>query len=83
HEKVKAIRHLGTILAIEVDVGKSTSYFNPIRDKIYKFFLDKGLLLRPLGNIIYTVPPYCINENELESIYKAINECLDWIKEEV
>ena len=47
-----------------------------IPDKIKKFFLDKGLLLRPLGNVFYIMPPYCILKNELKYAYKIIYEGL-------
>ena len=47
-----------------------------IPEKIKKFFLDKGLLLRPLGNVFYLMPPYCILKNELKYAYKIIYEGL-------
>jgi adenosylmethionine-8-amino-7-oxononanoate aminotransferase len=68
----------GTILAFELS-GKeheTDSYFHPERDNIYHFFLDRGILLRPLGNTIYVMPPYCINSGELNVIYNAILELL-------
>ena len=76
---VLAVRHLGTILALEARTKESTSYFNPLRDRIYNFFMDRGLLLRPLGNVIYIVPPYCVSDSELQQIYQAIDECLEWL----
>ena len=54
------IRIKGTILAIEIYTGEGTSYFNNIRDVAYQFFIEKGILIRPLGNVIYLLPPYCI-----------------------
>ena len=39
-------------------------------------FLNKGLLLRPLGNVFYIMPPYCILKNELKYAYKIIYEGL-------
>ena len=45
-------------------------------EKIKKFFLNKGLLLRPLGNVFYIMPPYCILKNELKYAYKIIYEAL-------
>jgi len=41
---------------------------------MYDFFMERGIILRPLGNIIYIIPPYCITEVELNSIYQAIRE---------
>ena len=64
-------RSIGTILAIELDAG-GTSYFNNIRDEAYRFFLEKGIILRPLGNIIYVLPPYCIRQEDLGHIYSNI-----------
>lgn len=71
HPKLKRCESLGTILALEYKT-ESTSYFQPIRDRLYDFFLKKGLLLRPLGNVLYVMPPYCIQADELEWIYSQI-----------
>jgi adenosylmethionine-8-amino-7-oxononanoate aminotransferase len=71
-----AVRQQGTILAIEVRTGESTSYFNAIRDRAYAYFLEKGILMRPLGNVIYLMPPYCISDTDLAYIYGAIEEFL-------
>jgi adenosylmethionine---8-amino-7-oxononanoate aminotransferase len=79
HKNVISVRHLGTMIAIECQSGNTTSYFNPIRDTLYNFFLDKGILLRPLGNIIYALPPYCITETELDIIYNSILDALDQV----
>lgn len=69
-----ASRALGTILAIEFKTSGETSYFNTIRDKATTFFLTKGILLRPLGNVIYILPPYCISDKDLDYIYDSILE---------
>jgi adenosylmethionine-8-amino-7-oxononanoate aminotransferase len=71
---VAAVRHKGTILAIEYETGAQTGYFNSLRDRLYDFFMERGIILRPLGNIIYIIPPYCISEDELNLIYSAIRE---------
>lgn len=71
HPKLKRCESLGTILALEYQVEKS-SYFQPIRDRLYHFFLSKGILLRPLGNVLYVLPPYCIQVDELQFIYDQI-----------
>nr|WP_199075151.1 adenosylmethionine--8-amino-7-oxononanoate transaminase [Pedobacter sp. ASV19] len=77
HPKIRAIRQTGTILAIEWQTGTTSSYFSDLRDKLYHYFLDEGILLRPLGNIIYLLPPYCISDKDLEDIYKAILKALE------
>lgn len=71
-----SIRHLGTILAIEVNSNKGSSYFSSIRDKAYAFLLEKGILMRPLGNVIYLMPPYCISDDDLDYIYETIRSFL-------
>ncbi|HIA11889.1 MAG TPA: adenosylmethionine--8-amino-7-oxononanoate transaminase [Flavobacteriales bacterium] len=74
---IKDVRQRGTIIAIELNTDGGTSYFSNIRDSIYDHFIGKGIILRPLGNIIYILPPYIISEEDLQSIYDAIIEFLD------
>lgn len=69
---IKEIRQCGTILAIEVETGSESSYFSSIRVEAIRHFLAHGMLLRPLGNVIFLNPPYCIHEEELNSCYSAI-----------
>lgn len=77
HPSVKTIRHLGTILAIEVEEGNETSYFSSIKEQAFNYFKSKGILLRPLGNIIYLNPPYCITTEQLNTIYSEIEQFLN------
>lgn len=79
HPRVKAVRYQGTILAFEWETGSGTSYFSELRDRLYGFFLEQGVLLRPLGNVIYILPPYCISEPELEFVYEKIRQALNEI----
>ncbi len=71
HQKLKRCESLGTILALESKTNNS-SYFQSIRDRLYHFFLSKEILLRPLGNVLYVMPPYCITSQELTFIYDQI-----------
>lgn len=71
HSSVKEIRQQGTVLAVEFDAGV-TSYFSSLRDTLYNYALQQGVLLRPLGNIIYIIPPYCITDEQLDKVYKTI-----------
>jgi len=64
HPKLKRCESLGTILVLE--------YHTADRDELYDFFLSKNILLRPLGNVLYVMPPYCIELNELQRIYEQI-----------
>ena len=74
-EIIKDIRQTGTILAIELK-SDSSGYASSVRQKLYQDFLDQGVLLRPLGNVIYILPPYCIKEKELEKVYTVIENQL-------
>ena len=74
-ETVEKIRICGTVLAFDIK-GFGTGYKAIIPKRIKEFFLEKGLLLRPLGNVLYIMPPYCILKNELKYAYKIIYEGL-------
>jgi adenosylmethionine-8-amino-7-oxononanoate aminotransferase len=71
-KNVKNIRTRGTILAFDVVNDQQTSYFNSLRDRLYAQFLSKGVLIRPLGNVVYLMPPYCIDQAELDIIYSVV-----------
>ncbi|WP_407533382.1 adenosylmethionine--8-amino-7-oxononanoate transaminase [Elizabethkingia anophelis] len=77
HPKVKEVRQIGTIFAMEWKINEETSYFSDMHEILYPYFLQRGILMRPLGNIIYLVPPYCTTKEDLEEIYQAILEALD------
>ncbi len=79
HPRIKVVRQTGTILAMEWETGSSTSYFNTLRDRLYEFFLQEGIILRPLGNILYILPPYCITDAQLSYIYSKIEQALEII----
>ena len=76
HNRISNVRQLGTILAFEINTKAESSYVNEVRHKLYPYFLDRDILLRPLGNTIYVLPPYVINRSEMQMIYTAINELL-------
>lgn len=79
HPALADVRCRGTILALEFRTDSGTSYFNDLRDKLYDFFLQRDILLRPLGNVVYVMPPYCISDKQLQSIYLALEEALLWV----
>jgi adenosylmethionine---8-amino-7-oxononanoate aminotransferase len=75
HSQIKNVRHLGTIGAL--DITNDSDYFDiEISNRIAKTCMDKGVLVRPLGKTIYTVPPYCITPVELKRVYDVISEAL-------
>lgn len=76
HSSVAEIRTQGTLLAIELRTQEETSYTNRLREIIYPWFMKRGVLMRPLGNVIYLVPPYCTGKDDLQYIYDSIREFL-------
>ncbi len=78
---IKNLRSCGTILAFDLTVDESNSYFHSLRDKIYQHCLVQNILLRPLGNIIYTMPPYCVSTAELNKIYEVMLSCTTLMSE--
>lgn len=80
HPQVENARHIGTILAFDFKTVQGTSYFNEIGKKLYSEFLQRGIIMRPLGNVLYLVPPYCISADELDFVYQNIMEVLDQFK---
>ena len=69
-------RQIGTIGAIELCVDDA-GYLSSLRPKLYRFFLERGVLLRPLGNVVYVLPPYVISPDELHRVYDVIQEAVE------
>jgi adenosylmethionine-8-amino-7-oxononanoate aminotransferase len=72
HPILKNVRIQGTIIAMEIAVGEASGYLHSIRDKAYAYFIEQGILMRPLGNTIYILAPYCIEDEDLAYIYGKI-----------
>ncbi|MFZ2995692.1 adenosylmethionine--8-amino-7-oxononanoate transaminase [Sphingobium sp.] len=70
-------RQLGTIAAIDLMTGDA-GYLSDLAPRLRAFFLDKGLLLRPLGNTIYMMPPYCTDAAQLDRLFTAIAQAGDY-----
>jgi len=77
HPKLERVRICGTIAAMDLKTDSASGYFNAIASILKTRFLEAGFLLRPLGNTLYVMPPYCITPEELESIYQATHRILD------
>jgi adenosylmethionine-8-amino-7-oxononanoate aminotransferase len=69
------VRGIGGVAAIEL-ITKDGGYLDRIGPQLAKAFLDQGLLLRPLGNIVYFMPPYAITESEVEWAFDRMEEVL-------
>ncbi|MFD1744673.1 adenosylmethionine--8-amino-7-oxononanoate transaminase [Rhizobium helianthi] len=72
---VAETRQAGTIAAIELRVSEG-GYLAEIGPKLRRFFRERGLLIRPLGNVIYLMPPYCVTERDLDLAYGAMEEAI-------
>jgi adenosylmethionine-8-amino-7-oxononanoate aminotransferase len=77
HKNLIKISSLGTILSMEIKAPEQTGYFNSLRDYCYDFFMARDILLRPLGNVIYFLPPYTIQEEDRKKVYRALTELLN------
>ena len=76
HPKVVRPRCTGTVAAFELDAGQ-TSYLNPIGKTVQRHCIKQGVYLRPLGNVVYLLPPLCTSTDQLERCYGALQSCLD------
>ncbi len=77
HPKVKTTRVLGVIFALEIVTSSEESYYGTLRNKLYNFFIENGVILRPVGNIVYVLPPYIMTNNQLQKVYQTIENALE------
>lgn len=77
HPKVTATRVLGTVFALEIKKQNEESYYGTMRTKLYSFFIENGIILRPVGNIVYILPPYIITDEQLQKVYEVIEKALE------
>ncbi len=75
HPKLADARQLGTITAFEIDEG-AAGYLSAIAPRLAAFCRERGVLLRPLGNTVYVMPPYCIDDDDLDLIYGTVESFL-------
>ena len=76
HGLMRNPRRLGTVTAFEVG-DPASDYLADVGPRMGAFFRERGILLRPMGNTLYVMPPYCTSREELVRIYAAIGEALD------
>lgn len=78
-QDVANVRHMGTILAF--DVKGEQGYLADVAIKLYRYFLTKGVLLRPMGDTVYVLPPYCVTTEDLNKIADTIERGLDALRD--
>ncbi len=79
HPKVKTTRVLGVIFALEIKTETQESYYGTMRNKLYNFFIANGVILRPVGNIVYILPPYIITEEQLNKVYAIVEQAVEMV----
>ena len=78
HPKLEHVRQQGTILAMNLKVDDG-GYTSSVGKKMKAAFIEKGFLIRPLGNVLYLLPPYCVTKEELQKTYEVIDQVLETI----
>jgi adenosylmethionine-8-amino-7-oxononanoate aminotransferase len=74
-EGVEKVRTCGTLLAF--DVRTQVGYGSLLSQNWRAIFMERGLLIRPLGRVIYLLPPYCITKEDLQRAYRDILAVLE------
>ena len=77
HPRVETTRVLGVIFALEIKSDTKESYYGTLRNKLYNYFIENGVVLRPVGNIVYILPPYIITDTQLQKVYQTIEAALE------
>ncbi|MEZ5426470.1 MAG: adenosylmethionine--8-amino-7-oxononanoate transaminase [Pyrinomonadaceae bacterium] len=73
------VRIIGGVLAFELDVGQG-GYLAAVGQDLYQKFLKRDILLRPLGNVVYFMPPYVIKEKEIDRVLSEIEDVLNRLR---
>jgi len=77
HPKVVTTRVLGVIFALEIKSEVKESYYGTMRNTLYNHFIENGVILRPVGNVVYILPPYIISKEQLQKVYQVIENALE------
>jgi len=74
--RFSGLRRIGTVTALDLKVP-DPGYLAELGPKLARFFQEKSILLRPLGNTVYVLPPYCVTAGELNLVYDAIRQAAE------
>ncbi|MPS67853.1 MAG: adenosylmethionine--8-amino-7-oxononanoate transaminase [Novosphingobium sp.] len=69
-------RTIGTIAALDLRTAGTSGYMSDLAPRLMAFFRERDVLLRPLGNTVYVMPPYCITDDQLAHVWDAIGEAV-------
>ena len=73
---VEKVRGIGALGVLELSTQGESGYLDERGPRLAQAFLERGILLRPLGNVLYFLPPYVITDEEAHSVFDAIEEVL-------
>lgn len=81
YDLIENVRVTGTILAFDMKTNY-TGYFytNPVKKMLADYYLEHGVIMRPLGNVVYVLPPYCISDDSMDKVYLAILKSIEFIE---
>jgi adenosylmethionine-8-amino-7-oxononanoate aminotransferase len=79
HADVVNIRRTGTIAAFDL-ITADDGHMSDVGPTLYRYFLNHDVLLRPYGNTVYVLSPYCISEDDLIHVYDVIEEAMDFVR---
>ena len=81
HPRIERFRITGTIAAMNIATEQESGYLNKVAPYIKRESINHGVFLRPLGDVVYIMPPYCITDDELEKVYNVIENLVDDFRE--
>jgi adenosylmethionine-8-amino-7-oxononanoate aminotransferase len=76
HARVADARGIGAVAAVELKSADGGGYLDTVGPLLYHETLAKDVLLRPLGNVLYVMPPYCITDADAQRVFDVIEEVL-------
>ncbi|HEY0768494.1 MAG TPA: aminotransferase class III-fold pyridoxal phosphate-dependent enzyme, partial [Steroidobacteraceae bacterium] len=81
HPRVAEVRQRGMIVAIELTANKATREPFPWQERrgliVYRHALTRGVLLRPVDNVVYFMPPYVITPEEIDLMVEVAREGIE------
>jgi len=80
HPGLKNVRRTGTILAMDMVSQEETCYLNELGHPVAEWFYERDILIRPLGNVLYLMPPYNIDLEQLREVQNMIPEVLEAVR---
>ncbi len=77
HSKISKVRVTGTIAAFDIKSTGASGYLNESGKSLKEYVLKHGVFIRPLGNVVYLLPPLCMTDSQLEKCYSIITQGLE------